>query len=113
MSGEVIDKATLEEIRRRAGAIVIAEGEELLRMPSSERTGPYTCTEIGQELGRHPDTIFAWFKGVPGVITKSSPAKRMKDPKTHEWKIKHKHTILLIPIDVYMKWLRDHTKKDS
>ena len=112
MSGEVIDKATLEEIRRRAGITVIAEAEELLRVPNPERTLPYTCAEIGRELGKHPDTIFKWFKDEPGVIVKNSPAKRMKDPKTHEWKVKHKHTSLLIPVDVYMYWLRKHARKD-
>ncbi len=109
-----IDKATMEEIRKRAGLKLIAYGEEILRLPfmPANRTKPYTCAEIGRELGRHPDTILSWFKDVAGVITKSSPAKRMKDPKTGEWKVKQKHTILLIPIDVYSKWLREHTRKD-
>lgn len=104
-------KQLMEEIRKRAGVKLIAYGfEEILRQPLKiKRT--YTCREIAEELGKHPDTIFEWFKDVPGVIIKKSPAKRIKDPKTVEWRIKHKHTILMIPLDVYMQWVRDHTKK--
>lgn len=110
-----IDKATMEEIRKRAGFELIAYGPEIMRLPypfKTNRTKPYTCAEIGRELGRHSDTIASWFKDVPGVITKTSPAKRMKDPKTGQWKIKQKHTKLLIPASVYMKWLREHTRRD-
>ncbi len=108
-----ITEAFMEAFRRKHGTKVIARGQEVLRLPfvKSNRIKDYTCAEIGRTLDRHPDTIYRWFKDYPGVIEKQNPAKRMKDPKTGEWKIKRRHTILLIPPDVYFKWLREHTKK--
>ena len=114
-----ITQAELEELRKRAGLKVIAQGwAEISRLPwprggflKKGRIRDYTCAEVGRMLGRHPDTIYKWFKDHPGVIEKQHPAKRMKDPKTGEWKVKRRHTILLIPPDVFNKWLREHTKR--
>jgi hypothetical protein len=112
---EEITQARLEALRKQRGMKLIAYGiREHVRLPfikNGRRIKDYTCAQIGRTLGRHPDTIYRWFKDYPGVIVKQNPAKRMKDPKTGEWKVKRRHTILLIPPDIFTKWLREHTKK--
>lgn len=103
----------LKEFRKRAGVIRVQGWEEIRRLPfiKSGRVKDYTCADIGRMLERHPDTIYNWFKDCPGVVEKQHPAKRIKDPKTGEWKVKRRHTILLVPPEVFAKWLSEHTKK--
>lgn len=104
---------TLKDLRKQRGQKLIAFGwEEAKRLPLVKNGKDYhSCAEIGRALGHHPDTIYHWFKDYPGVSEQPHPAKRMKDPKTGQWKVKRRHRILLIPADVFMSWLREHTKK--
>ena len=108
-----ITETFLREFRKRAGVVRVQTWEEIRRIRFIKKRGikDYTCAEIGRMLGRHSDTIYNWFKDYPGVIEKRHPAKRMKDPRTGEWKVKRRHTILLIPPEVFRTWLKEHSKK--
>jgi Putative ATPase subunit of terminase (gpP-like) len=109
-----ITQALLEALRRKAGTKVIAYGfDEIMRLFPAKRRKEYTCTEIARDLGVHHDTIYSWFKDYPGVIEVPHLAKRMKDPKTGQWKIKKKHAVLLIPYDVFIQFCREHAKVEA
>lgn len=106
-----ITQALLDAIRRKTGTKLIAYGfDEIMSLFPAKRRKEYTCADIARDLDMHHDTIYSWFKDYPGVVEVQHPAKRMKDPKTGQWKIKKKHSILLIPHDVYIKFWREHGK---
>jgi hypothetical protein len=112
-------KEEMEAIRKPTGTTVSVEGEDIVYLPYRKVKGfpppysfkPYTCADLGRHFGVHPDTVYKWFENYPGTIKQTHPAKRVKDQKTGEWKIKQKHTVLLIPVHVFEKWMKEHQNR--
>lgn len=117
MSRENLTPEEIEQLEKKynikINTLSWEEFQRLQRLKIRSGEKHYTCSDIARELGQHRDTIYKWFKDYPGVLEIPHPAQRIKDPETREWRVKKKHSILLIPADVYMRWRREHSEEMS